>query len=284
MRENLKQILSVARTEYIGWLCSPRNIIVGVLLIFMKVLAIDPLAARAEKFGEKLVIFEPFIAVGNSGALAMFIPLVFLILLSDYPKLHGNALFGISRTGKRNWLCGQILFILFAIITFMSVVLAASILFSGGRFANDWSDAVTKYAARFPEEAYNFDSQLLQSNLYNQIPMITAVIQTFVLMSAYLLTLSLMLYLFKILTNRSGLAAAVAVIAAGVATTSLYSELRWAFPMANTMVWLHYTEILSEPIYPLWSSFIYFVGVIAILTAANFFSLKRLKFTERVEI
>lgn len=246
----------------------------------MKTLAIDPLAARAEKFGERLVVFEPFIAVGNSGALAMFIPFVFLILLSDYPKLHDNALFGIYRTGRRNWLCGQILFILLAIITFMGVVLAASVLFSGGRFADNWGDAVTKYAARFPEEAYNFDSQLLPSNLYNQIPMITAVVQTFVLMNAYLFSLSLILYLFKILTNRSGLAVAVAVIAAGVVTTSLYSDLRWAFPMSNTIVWLHYTEILSEPIYPIWASFLYFGVLLAALIAGNFIALKKLKFME----
>ncbi|MDE6728867.1 MAG: hypothetical protein K2J80_13170, partial [Oscillospiraceae bacterium] len=119
------------------------------------------------------------------------------------------------------------------------------------------------------------------SNLYNQIPMITAVIQTFVLMSAYLLSLSLIIYLFKIIfRNSSGFAAAAAVIAAGVVTTSLYSDLRWAFPMANTIVWVHYDEILKKPIYPVWCSFAYFGLLLAVLTALNFFALRRLKFME----
>lgn len=281
MRKNLKQIFSVAKTEFIGWITDPRIIILGVLIIFIKTLAIDPLAVRAEKFGEKLIFFEPFIAVGNSGMLAMFIPLVYMVLMSDYPKLHGNSMFFISRTGKRNWLLGQILFLIAAIITFLFIIFLSSVLISGGRFGASWSDAVTKYNSRFPDEAFNFDSQLLPSNLYNQIPMITAVIQTFVLMSAYLLSLSLIIYLFKIIfCNSSGFAAAAAVIAAGVVTTSLYSELRWAFPMANTIVWLHYEEILKTPIYPVWCSFAYFGLLLATLTVLNFFALRRLKFME----
>ena len=285
MRNSLKQIASAARTEYVGWITNPRVIILGVLLIFIKTLAIDPLSARAEKFGEKMIFWEPFIAVGNSQMLALFIPLVFLVLLSDYPKLGGNSLFYISRIGKRNWLCGQILFLTMAIGTFMAAILGASILFSGGRFGDNWSDAVTKYNARFPNEAFNFDSQLLPSNLYNQIPMITAAVQTFVLMSAYLLLLSLIIYALKMLfCNSSGLAAAVCVIALGSVTTSLGTGLRWAFPAANTVVWMHYTAILSEPVYPVWASFVYFGVALAVLIALNFIALKKLKFMESVEL
>ena len=285
MRNSLKQIASAARTEYIGWVTNPRIIILGVLLIFIKTLAIDPLSARAEKFGEKMIFWEPFIAIGNSGMLALFIPLLFLVLLSDYPKLGGNSLFYISRIGKRNWLCGQILFLIMAIATFMIAILASSILFSGGRFGNNWSDAVTKYNARFPAEANNFDSQLLPSNLYNQIPMIKAVAQTFVLMSAYLLVLALTIYALKMLfNNSSGLAVAVGVIALGSVSTSLGTGLRWVFPASNTIVWMHYTEILSESVYPVWASFVYFGVALAVLITLNFIALKKLKFTESVEL
>lgn len=281
VRKDFKQIFMVAKTEFISWITDPRIIILGVLIIFTKTLAIDPLAARAERFGERLIVFEPFIALGNSGMLTLFIPLVFMVLLSDYPKLVGNSMFFISRTGKRNWMLGQILFLIFAIFTFLFAIFLSSVLISGGRFGIKWSDAVTKYNSRFPNEMYNFDSQLLPSNLYNQIPMITAVIQTFILMSAYLLSLSLIIYLFKILfCNSSGFAAAIAVMAAGVATTSLYSPLRWVFPMANTIIWLHYDEILKKPVYPVWCSFVYFAVLIVILTVLCFLALRKLKFTE----
>lgn len=281
VRDNLRKIWGVARTEFVGWITNPRIIILGVLLIFIKSLAIDPLTARAEKFGDTMIVFEPFIAVGNSGVLTLFIPLVFLVLFSDYPKLGGNSLFYISRTGKKNWLCGQILFLIMAVTAFIAAILFTSMLFSGGHFGTEWSEAVRKYAATFPNEAYNFDSQLLPSNLYNQIPMMTALWQTSVLMSMYLLSFALMIYMLKMLFSSSvGLAGALAVMALGTVTTSLYSPIKWAFPMANTIIWLHYGEILSEPIYPIWASFAYFGGLLAALIIGNFVALRRLKFQE----
>ena len=281
MRENLRKIWGVARTEFVGWVTNPRVIILGVLLIFIRTLAIDPLTARAERFGDTMIVFEPFIAVGNSGALTLFIPLVFLVLFSDYPKLGGNSLFYISRTGKTAWLCGQILFLIMAVTAFLGAIFAASMLFSGGHFGTEWSEAVRKYAARFPEEAYNFDSQLLPSNLYNQIPMITALWQTSALLAENLLVYALIIYLLKMLFSSSvGLAGALIVIALGTVTTSLYSPIKWAFPTANAIIWLHYEEILRAEIYPMWASFAYFAVLLAALIGGNFIALKRLKFTE----
>ena len=152
----LRCILAVARTEYLRWLTDPRVIIVGVLLVFMRSLAVEPLLERAVKFGEKLNILEPFVAVGNSGMLVMLMPCVFLILISDYPKMTGSTLFFIRRTGKTNWFWGQVLFLLMAIATFLLAVLVGSMLVSGGVFADSWSNTVTKYAARFPNEADSF--------------------------------------------------------------------------------------------------------------------------------
>lgn len=278
---NLRKIWGTARTEYVNWITVPRVIILGVLLIFIKTLAIDPLSERAAKFGDTMVVFEPYIAVVNSAMLMLFIPLVFLILLSDYPKFGGNSMFFIMRTGKRNWLCGQLLFLVMAVLTFLFVILAAGMLFSGGHFATNWSEAVRKYNARFPNEAFSFDSRLLPSNLYNQIPMMRAMLHSSLLLAAYLLTLELVIYLLKILFSSSaGLAGAVLVMALGTVTTSLMSPIMWAFPTANTIIWIHYTEILSEPVYPTWASFLYFGVLLTALVAENFIAMRKIRFTE----
>jgi len=49
VNRNFKCVLSVARSEYIKWITNPRVIIVGVLLVFMRTLAIEPLLERAAK-------------------------------------------------------------------------------------------------------------------------------------------------------------------------------------------------------------------------------------------
>ena len=274
----LRCILAVARTEYLRWLTDPRVIIVGVLLVFMRSLAVEPLLERAVKFGEKLNILEPFVAIGNSGMLVMLMPCVFLILISDYPKMTGSTLFFIRRTGKTNWLWGQVFFLLMAIATFLLAVLVGSALVSGGVFSDSWSNTVTKYAARFPNEADSFVSQLLPSNLYNQLSLISAVLHTLALMTMYLFSLSLIIYFFKLIHIQSfGLFAAIFIVAAGVMTCSLKSPSMWAFPMANTIVWLHYDEILSRRNFPVWCSYAYFSTAITVLLTLNACAARKLQ-------
>lgn len=81
---SIRAIWNTARCEFIKLITNPRIIIVGIMLVFIKTLVIEPLVGRAEKYGEPLNILEPFIAVGNSGKLVMFMPCVFLILISDF--------------------------------------------------------------------------------------------------------------------------------------------------------------------------------------------------------
>lgn len=276
--ENRKCILSVARQEYLRWITDPRIVVVGVLIIFMRTLAVEPLLERAEKIGIRLGIFEPYIAIGNSGMLVMLMPCVFLILIGDYPKITGNTLFFIQRTGKWNWFIGQILFIVYAVLTFLGLVIIGSILVSGGRPLSGWSDAVTKYNAMFPDEAENFASQLIPSNLYNQLSMWNALLQTTILMAMYLFLLALVIYFFKEIHIQSfGLFASIIVISAGVVTTSLDSRVMWGLPMANTIVWIHYDKILEETVVPVWFSYVYFAVVITAMLILNEMAVRRLE-------
>ncbi len=78
---------------------------------------------------------------------------------------------------------------------------------------------------------------------------------------------------------------AIFIIAAGVVTCSLKIESMWLSPMANTIVWLHYDEILNEPNFPIWYSYFYFVIAIAAFITLNSIAVKRLEFIniEQVE-
>lgn len=279
MSKHMKSIVSVARTEYVRWITNPRIIIIGVLLIFMYTLSVDPLLRRAVKFGVPLNFLEPFIAIGNSGKLVMLMPCVFLILISDYPKMTGNSLFFMHRTGRLHWFFGQILFLLLAIMTYLSMIIGGSIIMSKGIFSGTWSEVITKYNAMFPEEANSFASGLIPSNLYNQLSLVTAFLQTILLMSAYLYILSMVIYLFKLLhLHSAGLFGAVTIVAVGVVTCSLKAKTMWLFPMANTIVWLHFDEILSAPDKPVWYSYIYFVILIIVLTFFNGIAIKKYQF------
>lgn len=272
-------IFSIARSEYIHWLTNPRILIIGILFIFMRTLAVEPLFERAEKMQGALTVFEPFIAIGNSGMLVLLMPCVFLILISDYPIINGNTLLFVQRIGKVNWFLGQILFVIFAVFSYMGTLLIVSIITSNGKFCLEWSETIRLYASHFPNEYNSFASELIPSNLYNQISLITSLLQTFFLMSAYLFVLVLILYLFKIINIRSaGIFAVYSLIGFGVVTCSVKSPTMWLFPMANTIVWLHYTEIIREPVVPIIQSYMYFLILIFFLLICNFVALKKMQF------
>lgn len=276
---NFKSILSIAKNEYINWITNPRIIIIGIFFVFMYTLAIEPLLERAEKTGECINAFEPFIAIGNSGMLVLLIPCLFLMLVSDYPVISGNTIFFIHRTGKVNWFLGQILFVLFSITFIILSILTVSMLLSNGSFSIEWSETIRKYNSMFPNESGNFASQLIPSNLYNQIPLTKAVIETILLLFEYLFVLALILYAFKLRHIQSvGLFIVFTIVGLGVTTCSLKTTSMWIFPMANTIVWLHYSEILQKPIFPVWFSFLYFGILILILLFTNFFALEKMQF------
>lgn len=278
-RVNLRAAWNVARCEYRKWITNPRMILVGVLLIFIRGFVIAPLLERAARYGEPLHVLEPFLAVCNSRLSVFLLPCAFLLLISDFPVFGQNALFFLSRAGKLNWFLGQVMFITASIFTYLSVILLGCMGMGKGTFGGTWSDSVTKFDAVFPEEAGGMASELLPANLYNQMDIFTAFGWILLLLFCYLLLLSMILCLTKLAgLRRTGLLAAVSVIALGVTTCALKTPVMWYFPMANTIVWLHYKELLREPVTPVSDSFVYFIVILVVLFAGAGFAARKMQF------
>ena len=98
------------------------------------------------------------------------------------------------------------------------------------------------------------------------------------LLFLYLFLLAMVLCLMKLWGLRSGgLFSAVGVIALGVTTCALKVPAMWYFPMANTIVWLHYEELLRKPVTPVSDSLLYFIVILALLFAGAFFALRKMQ-------
>lgn len=272
-------IWNIAKSEYVKWITNPRIVTVGILLVFIHSFAIQPMLQNAEKFGEPLNIFEPFLAVCNSGMMMLFMPIVFILLMSDFPVMSGNTLFTVQRTGKRNWFLGQMLFVLMCIISYICVILVGCMFMSKGIFQNNWSNTIALYNSKFPEEAGGFVSKLLPPNLYNQISLMNALLDSIFLLALCLLMIALILCLMKMLYLRTaGLFAVIAICALGAVTCALQIPIQWLFPTSNTMIWLHYQELLRESVTTVSSSLLYFIIGDLVLLIANLFVLQRLQF------
>lgn len=278
---DIRKILSTARTEYIKWITNPRMIIMGVMLIFIYDFAIAPLLENAQDMNSPLNILEPFIAVANSQLLILIIPAVYLTLISDFPRTDGNTLFFLLRTGKLNWLLGQVLFVIMTIFTFVGVVFAGTVLpmLSQGFWADKWSLTVTSFGTVFPEKAMAFGNQLITEKLYNQLPPFDAAVQSYLLMMCYLLILALLMLMFNCLKIKiMGLLSSGAVIAFGGALSVVNVKAMWIFPMAHTIIYLHYTRFFREPVFAMWKSAVYFIVVSLVLIIVSIISLEQTNF------
>ena len=262
-------------------------IILGVLLIFIYNFAIEPLLQNSELMNEPLNVFEPFIAVSNSGTILLIIPLVFLTLIADFPKIDTNTVFYIIRVGRINWLIGQVIKLVMMAVSYLFVIFVGATvpMITRGFISNEWSLVATDFVRRFPEKSGNYGVTLLPENLYNQLTILGAAVESYLLVFAYLLILGLLLLSFSLIKKKTaGFVLCGAVISLGTAFCSIKTSLMWTMPMANSIVWLHFTKYFRQPVVTMTFSIIYLVTFIAALLIFCGVAIKKFNYDNVSEI
>lgn len=267
-RLSFSKIKNVAATEYVKWICNPRMIILLCMLIYIYDYIILEMKGASADMGSTCSVFEPFLAIGNSALLLLLLPIIFITLLGDFPKTDGNTMFYICRTGKQNWIFGQILFVIMAEITYLVSVFVFSVLFSL-TFSNvswKWSDAVTKYVYKYPERRGSLMANLLTNRLYNNLELGKTMFYTTTLMFLNLLFIAMVLLVgFAIGKRMVGIVAGCVILCVGTTLSVTDSNIKWLFPTANATCWMHYDNYLNKQIYDIRFSYIYYFLMIVSL-------------------
>ena len=238
-----------------------------------------PLLQNTEKMQASLLAIEPYIALINSNFMILVMPVLFLVLLSDFPRVDANAYFYLVRAGKTNWVLGQLLYavvitMIYLFIQFLGMLVP---MFGKGSWGNEWSPVITDFAREFPEYAQNPGAVSIQPQLYYHVSPWEAVLVGSAFLAAYLyflLQIKLLCYLLRVKTL--GLLLCFFVIALGTGLCSTFSPMRFLMPMGNSILGIHYSQYYSEMDYPLEYSMIYFAVGIGILMVAILGLRKRL--------
>lgn len=263
--EKLRIIYQIAITEFLCWIKSSKAMIFLIMLVFIKIQIIDPLQNCASMMGRKVSLVEPYIALGNSGVVVLIVPLLFLVLLSDYPHDNEINIFYQIRCGKTLWIIGEIIFAFMATGTIVLLLLVGTILFSlsFGEWSFKYSYAITHFVSEFPECRGDYVVELLPENLYNQVPLHDAIFHTVLLMVCYFLVLAFNLMIFHLLNKKyMGIVINAFLIVVGAITCAVRARIMWLFPMAHTIVWLHFKEYIVEEEFPILGSYTYFMLIL----------------------
>lgn len=275
---SIKTAFLCANGDFLKWVCNSRMIILAALAVFIYVGAVQPLADNSVLMEKPLNALEPYIAALNSGSLMLIIPLGFLAISSDFPKIDRSTMFVIIRTGRSNWLFGQIVNLLMMSAAYLFFIFTASVVPVAfcSFWGTDWSRVAIDFGREFPEYSQNFGALLLPKNLFNHLSLSSAVVQSTLFVFFYLILLGMILLCFTILGKKAmGVIVCGGLIAFGSALCSIRAKLMWVFPMSNSVVWLHYTEFRREPFYPIWCSALYFSILIISPVVFSVIMLKR---------
>lgn len=284
---NLRKIRLCVRCEYVKWISDARMIVFASLLVFIHSFVLQPLFSMAEKMGEKLSVFEPFTAVCNVQLIMLAVPLVFLVLISDYPRVDNNSIFFISRIGRLNWVLAQIVLMLTQVISY----LGGLFLFITGAslphctWSTGWSSVAVNYLLTFPEEVGSFAGTLLTGQLYRQMLLPVALIQSAALMALLLLLIGMIQLMFSVLKlHRIGFIVSAGIVAIGQALAFINSDAAWLFPVAHALVRGHYSDYYRKPIMQMEVSYAYFGGLILMLMIVSICRIRRYNYDSILEV
>lgn len=284
---SISKILSTARTEYMKWICDERMVLLIVMFVFIQTTIVSPLIKNSQMMNSPINILEPFVAAVNSRVMIIIIPALFLALFSDFPRTDGNTLFFLPRVGKINWILGQFLFAVYAIVSYMAVIFAFCTVpvLASGFWANGWSLVTTKFALEFPEQSQNFGASLIQKNIYHQLSPYRAVLVSTGLVMLYLLLIALIMMLFNTLKKKIfGILMVAVTISFGSLFYMIELKIMWIFPMAHAALESHFTKYFRDGGVPLFISIFYFVIVCLLLVAASMICIKRQNFESLQEV
>lgn len=276
----LRQAFIAGRSSYLDWLLSPRMLIVPVTWIFFYELCIRSMIEHSELMNTPLNLLEPFILITNSSSAVPLIPIFYLMLVSDCPRMGSGELFILARTGKAPWLFGQVLFFIYSALSYISSLFVVCFLMvvKNAYLADGWSE-VTRYIRNredFDALAVANQASLLPQNLYMHSRPYAACARSILLMLLYLLVIGGIMLLFNICKKKTvGIIVAIVVVVMGLISWAELGDVMWFFPMANSIFGWHNQGLYAEMVYPLANSYIYFAVVLTLLFVISYFAIKR---------
>ena len=281
------QVIKIAKNEYIKWLFHSRMVILGCILILMYVMVLQPLRERVAMMGEPINLLEGYIGVCNSPAFLAFLPILFLVLISDFPKMDYNMVFLLHRCGRKNWMAGQLLFLFMADATILAIVFAGLVhpLVHEGYWYNGWCNVITEAAKRLPEETDSFLTQLIPPNLYFQLTPFTVAMRSSILLFAYFYLLGVIMMFGKFFGKRViGLIVAALLVVLGAGASYFSVSVMWVLPAAHAIVSRHYTDYYREMYCSMEISYCYFLVLILALCCGIYLKGRRLSFSRITDI
>lgn len=290
---SVRQVFTLCGFNFRRWHKNPRIIVTFCLAFILCFLLTEKAVNFAAQGQTTMQLLEPFVwSFGDSYSILLS-SLLLVLLFSDMPFLNASTPLFLSRTNRRTWMWGQLLYMALATLLYLAFILASTaVLCMRNAFVGDlWSEtaAILGYSGMGQKVALPALVKTLEMSTPYQS---TAAI--FVLMLFYTLFLmTLMLYL----SIRKGQSWAVL----GIAGVSLFGLLLnrqvfmtlfdlpysmtylanvitgWLSPLNHATYHMHNFGFDLLP--ALWQTYLYFTGFISLFICLSLHAMRHYNFS-----
>lgn len=257
------------------FILSKKMIVCIMTYVFMMEDVVVPLVKLADETSTQYGICEPFILLLSYYEHFMVVPVLFIVVMADFPAKENDCIFAITRMGKTKYVVSQIIYA-FVMSLFLILVLGImSILYSHGENILEWSEYMTVFHLKFPE-LYQANNQLfVESSTANQGTVLRVLVNSILLLAMFLTVLAEILCYFKLKGRRFvGITVSLGLLIMGIILHGLNLKARWIFPVSHVIYGAHFDAFLRKPICELWISYAYFIVLIAIMSVVNIVTIK----------
>ena len=263
--------IKLARNEIRDFIFSRRTIILIYSFIILTEDITERMKTVSKETGMKIGRTESFLLIVTDIRLSVVMPLVFAVILSDFPRQNGGQTFSILRLGRRKWFLGQIIYASGAALFYQLMMLFGSMIWLGksGILTGSWSSYMTELYEFYPEVYLGNNHLFIPENVVTQGKPTIVLLHSIGLLTLYMVLMVQIISLFYFLGKRYvGVVVSIIIVFLGRASIG-YDRIKWVFPMAHTLYGEHFHTFYSGTECELYFSYGYFVVLNIILFLIN---------------
>lgn len=125
---NVKQAFLVCRMNYSHWRGNKRILVSFLLAAILCFLLTEKIMAFAHEKNTILMMMEPFIWSFEDGQSIMLSSLILILLFADMPFLDGSVPYYLIRINRRQWLTGQLMYVMSATLLYLVYIFVVTAL------------------------------------------------------------------------------------------------------------------------------------------------------------
>ena len=175
---NMRTVLTCAHLNFKKWVVEPKIYVVFAMAALMMVWMWEGVTRYSLQVGVPVTPWGLAFSYGQTALILMSSSLL-LLFYSNAPFADGHTPFVVIRTGRRNWILGQVVYIIESSFVYMvfHVVCMLLILSPSLSFSGDWGsvmETLAQYPSDYTGSLYPYDAVLAQYSgpVYSLIGMV----------------------------------------------------------------------------------------------------------------